>query len=267
MKIVDQSRAQIEPIIDYALAHGAPIEVGLYFGDIQARDLLRSCLPDSAATVAVHLNHRRLSLLEIQRQEAALREQLSAAAELGATSVITHLGNYPMTARLSLRERLWDQLSADLSFAEALASDYGLRLHIENTFHDLAFYRELLDALRASRATPVNFCFDMGHAKVWSSESLREWLAFLLTQRQQGTALHLHLHANEGLIDQHQPFTLASDREGVIEDDFMQDLDWPSALRLIDRSFPDAAKIFEVPPEVAVDHYEQVLAAINRLPH
>nr|WP_280818786.1 TIM barrel protein [Thiorhodococcus minor] len=193
-----------------------------------------------------------------------MRAQLGIAAELGAALVVTHLGNYPMTARQSLRERLWKELSEDLCFAETLASEYGLRLHIENTFHDLDFYRALLEALETSGGSPPHLCCDIGHAKVWSSASLLEWLSFLEAQARRGAQLHFHLHANRELADQHRPFTRPSEATDEIEDDFMQGMDWREALQRIDRRFPRAVKIFEVPPEETIAHYEHVMAALGR---
>lgn len=261
-KIVDRWDAQIARIVDQALTHGAPIEVGLYFGDARALGLLGAQLPQSTAPIAAHLNHRQLSLLGIRHRESRLRAQLGVAAELGATLAVTHLGSYPMTARRSLRQRLWQELGADLCFAETLASEYGLRLHIENTFHDLGFYQALLDGLETARGSPPHFCFDIGHAKVWSSESLLEWLTFLEAQTQRGAQLHFHLHANQGLADQHRSFALPDDDAEEIDDDFMHGMDWREVLRLMDRRFPSAVKIFEVPPEETIAHYERVMAAL-----
>ncbi len=46
------------------------------------------------------------------------------------------------------------------------------------------------------------FCFDFGHHNVYSRISFKEWLFYL---KKYTNKLHLHLHDNEGLFDQHLP--------------------------------------------------------------
>ncbi len=264
-KLVDRSREEIVPIVERAMAGGCPLEVGFYFTDLAARQYLLTVLPRSGLRVNAHLDHRRLSLLGIQSKEAELREQLELAAAIGASFVLTHLGNFPMASRPASRGRLWERLALDLDFAESIAADYGLGLHIENTFHALPFYRELCASLLGQRGRALHLCFDLGHAKVWSEESLAEWLAFLASQAEIGARLHFHLHANQGLADEHLSFVTTTRLGLTGVDDFTQGLDWFQALDLLDRRFPESSKVFEVPPAEAIENYELVVANLESL--
>lgn len=264
-KIVEQSRQAIEPVVARALADRRPIEVGLYYGDPEALDLLLERLPGSGLPVGVHLDHRRLSILDLELRESQLREQLELAARLGASQVVTHLSPCPMTRRPDLRKAMVDKVLAGLGCALDLCARYRLRLHLENTYHDLAFYRRLLEAVAARGCEGVHFCFDIGHAKVWSIEPLADWLGLLSDLADEGARLHLHLHANRGLNDDHLSF-LAADRLGVLRADaFTGGVGYYQALAEIADRFPTASKVFEVPVLEAEDNLDHVLARIAAL--
>ncbi len=116
-KIVDQSRSEIEPLLDRATRDGRPIEVGLYFGDREARRLLLERLPGSGLPVAVHVDHRRLSLFDLRQRESELCEQLDFAARLGADSVIDHVSMEPLSKRPAHREALVERIGLGLDVA------------------------------------------------------------------------------------------------------------------------------------------------------
>jgi sugar phosphate isomerase/epimerase len=262
-KIVERSRSEVEPIVERALQDHRPVEVGLYFGDEATRSYLADRLPGSGLPVAVHLDHRRLSVLGAEHREPELREQLRLAARLGARYVITHLGPHPMTARAASRQRMLDGLFTGLRSIERLAGEYGLRVHLENTYHDLPFYRDFFQAVRSEGMALINGCFDIGHAKVWSDESLREWLDFLANLQEQGLTLHFHLHANRGLRDEHLSF-LAAEQLGIAGGDAYTDgLSYYQALAAIAERFPRSPKVFEVPAQEALANLDHVLARIG----
>jgi len=262
-KIVERSRAEIEPMVRRALQDLCPVEVGLYFGAPEAQDYLAAELAPSGLPVAVHLDHRQLSTFHIESREPLLREQLATAARFGAAYVITHLSPYPMTPRPELRKPLLDKLFAGLRLTRRRCAEYGLDLHLENTYHDLAFYRRLFRGLLSSDSDPIHFCFDIGHAKVWSGETLGQWLAFLSELDGEGVRLHFHLHANRGLSDEHLSF-LTAERLGITgPDSFTGHLDYYQALAAIGERFAGASKVFEVPAQEALENLDHVLARID----
>jgi sugar phosphate isomerase/epimerase len=267
-KFVERLPAEIEPLVGRALRERLPVEVGLYFGEPRALELLVERLPGSGLPVAVHLDHRRLSIVDLETREAQLRGQLALAARLGAAYVITHLSPYPMTPRTERQGEMLDRLYAGVRFAAAVCAEHSLGLHIENTYHDLTFYRRFFAGVLAAGIEGVGVCFDLGHAKVWSTEGLGDWLGFLSELADHGRRLHFHLHANRGLSDEHLSFVTA-ERLGITgADGFTGNIDYYEALGEIAKRFPTASKVFEVPAgeaEANLDLVRERLAAIGVL--
>lgn len=196
---------------------------------------------------------------------AALREQLALAARLGAASVITHLSPYPMPVRPERREALLERLCAGLRFVTARCQDLGLAVHIENTYQGVGFYRWFHRGVLDRGIEGCHLCFDIGHAKVWSNDSLQAWLDLLADLAAAGLRLHFHLHANGGLGDDHLSF-LEAERLGVTEPDgFTGELDYYQSLAEIARRFPSAIKVFEVPAGEAEANLDHVLGRIARV--
>jgi sugar phosphate isomerase/epimerase len=261
-KIVDQSRSEIEPVLDLATRDGRPIEVGLYFGDREARRLLLERLPGSGLPVAVHVDHRRLSLFDLRQRESELCEQLDFAARLGADYVIDHFSMHPLSARPAHREALVERIGLGLDIALRRCGESGLGLHIENVFEEPDFQRELFRDLAAAGFPRLGACFDIGHAKVWSTATLSAWLDLLADWQVKGHRLHFHLHANRGLVDEHLSF-LTADRLGIAgPDSYTEGLDYYQALAEIGERFPDASKVFEVPAGEAERNLDHVLGCI-----
>jgi len=215
--------------------------------------------------VVVRLDHRRLSLFRQESREAPLREQLDLAARLGAGYVITHVSPYPMTPRPERRTEVLERLLTGLGFTLGLCADYGLGLHVENTYHNLAFYRGLFSAAADAGLEGAHFCFDLGHGKVWSTQCLWDWLGFLGDLDQAGTRIHFHLHANGGLNDDHLSFP-AADHLGMTGPDGYTD-PWDSydAIAEIAARFPASIKVFEVPAGEAIANRDHVLGRIAAL--
>ena len=264
-KIVERDRDEIEPVVERAQELGCPLEVGLYYGDDRVRRHLLEQLPHGGLPVVVHLDHRRLSLFRQESREAALREQLDLAARLGAGYVITHVSPYPMTPRPERRAEVLERLLTGLAFTLRLGADYGLGVHIENTYHDLVFYRGLFQAAADAGLEGAHICFDLGHGKVWSTQGLGDWLEFLGDLDQAGGRIHFHLHANGGLNDDHLAFP-AADRLGITGPDaYTSPWDSYQAMAEIAARFPASIKVFEVPAGEAIANRDHVLGRIAAL--
>jgi sugar phosphate isomerase/epimerase len=264
-KIVERDRDEIAPVVGRAQELGCPLEVGLYYGDGRAWQHLMEHLPRGGLPVVVHLDHRRLSLFRQESREAPLREQLDLAARLGAGYVITHVSPYPMTPRPERRTEVLERLLTGLGFTLGLCADYGLGLHIENTYHNLAFYRGLFQAAADAGLEGAHFCFDLGHGKVWSTQRLGDWLGFLGDLDQAGARIHFHLHANGGLNDDHLSFP-AADRLCITgPDGYTGPWDSYEAMAEIAARFPASIKVFEVPAGEAIANRDHVLGRIAAL--
>jgi sugar phosphate isomerase/epimerase len=251
-KVVDRSRDDLGPVLAAALAQGRPVEVGLYCGDEGALGLLRERLPGSGCPVAVHLDHRVLSLFELEGRGERLARQLDEAVRLGARYVVTHCSAHPMTPRPERRAEVVARLAEGARSALSACESLGLGLHLENTYHDLDFYRALVGGLAGEGLSRLGWCFDLGHARVWSTRDLGDWLDFLGGLAGAGRRLHCHLHANDGLADRHLSFA-AAEREGLSgPDPFVGPLGVFDAIARLDLAFPEAIKVLEVPPGEAV---------------
>jgi len=141
------------------------------------------------------------------------RQTLDAAARLGARVVVFHPG-YEFW-KYGGQEHLW--LEQSLSFWPPLlesARQSGLRVALENIFEVRpATLVALLDAIDQPE---FGHCFDIGHWKLFSETPLEVWFAALGPR-----LIHLHLHDNHGVLDDHLPVG-----EGVI--------DFPHLFALVD---------------------------------
>jgi hypothetical protein len=76
------------------------------------------------------------------------------------------------------------------------------------------FYRRFFGQILERDIARAHVCFDLGHAKVWATDSLADWLALLGDLAAAGLRLHFHLHANRGLADEHLSF-IEAERIGI----------------------------------------------------
>jgi sugar phosphate isomerase/epimerase len=264
-KIVDRDAGGVAPVLRNAIERRIPLEVGLYHQDPAVHELLNGGLDTSGLAINTHFDHRRLSIFDLAGQETLLRRQIEVSLSWGAGYAVTHVSSVVMTPRPSHREALTHKLLVNLRRLNELCREYGFLVHIENTYHGLGFYRDLFDLIQQNGLERLHACFDFGHAKVWSVEPLRDWLDFLEDLERSGTALHCHLHANRGLADEHLSFVEA-ERLGITAvDHFTAPWDSYEALSLLDRRFPRARKVFEVPSSLALDNLCRVTQRIDEV--
>lgn len=264
-KVVDRDAQAIRPVIEQALQTGRPIEVGLYFDEATAVDLIGRLLGPGEIPVNTHLDHSRLHVLGFERHREDFAPAIERSQRLGARYSVTHLADYPLSRRTSMREQLFAMLERNLVDLDALCGELDHALHIENTFHGLGVYRTLFDRVIELGLTRIHFCFDIGHAKVWSNDSLEDWIAFLADLRGQGIRLHFHLHQNHGLSDEHLSF-VEVERSGLNEADAYTGgrsyLEWIARLAAL---FPKSRKVFEVDADLAIANMDLVMSRLARI--
>ncbi len=264
-KVLDKDAPEIRPVIERALQAAHPIEIGLYFDDPVAGRVIKDLLGSGTALVNTHLDHAVLNVMGFDRCKREFAAAIKRSQALGATYSITHLADYPVSLRSSMQERLLSTLMHQLERINALCTELDYAIHIENTFHGVALYRVLFDRIRAAGLTRIHFCFDIGHAKVWSSETLPDWLVFLDELRAGGFRLHFHLHQNRGLGDDHLSF-LEADPLGLNEPDpYTDSKPYLETLALIDKMFPESRKVFEVEPGLAIANMDFVTRRLARI--
>ena len=259
-KIVDSAPGQFEAVLDYAIGKQLPIEVGMYHLDPAAHELLRDRLGRRPVPVAAHTHHERCHVFNFHQTLELLASHIAQARAVGSLYSVVHAANMPLTARPEKQAALIAHLLDNLERAEALCAECDYRLHVENVYHRLGFYRRLFEGVSERGLGRIHFCFDIGHAKVWSSETLDEWLAFLDELMGRDIRLHFHLHANQGLIDEHLTLAQAQARGICGPDGYFNGDGYPGAYRTIGRRFPEATKVFEVNPDQAIANLEAALA-------
>jgi sugar phosphate isomerase/epimerase len=257
-KIVDRRVTEVEPIVQSALEHRRPVEIGLFFFDQATEAYLRSALARSDVPVNTHLDQERLTVFVIEERLDELRSHIERAVRLGSTYSVIHVSNQAMTARRGLWPTLMARLGDHLESIESVCAELEHMIFVENTFHSIPFYEAFFDEVAARGFERVHQCFDLGHAKVWSDQPLAAWLDFLERQQQSGRRLHFHLHANHGLIDDHLSFVEA-ERRGIIgPDGYLGAWSYFEALDQLRHRFASSRKIFEVPAEEALANMDLV---------
>ena len=264
-KIVEKEAHAIEPVVEAALDEQRPLEVGLYFGDPTAWEFLQARLAKGSIPVNTHLDHKRLSLFDLAEREAELHQQMALAQRLGSAYSVTHLHYAATTQRVDHRDRLGQHLAQQLQVLERVCAEYDHPVHIENTFHNLEQYRWFFDLVQRLDLKYVHHCFDLGHAKVWSQESLPQWILWLRELRAKGLRLHFHLHANNGLADQHLSFVEAEEQGLNTADSYTLKWDYFAAMAQLQQHFPECRKVFEVKPHYALANMTLVQSRLGAI--
>lgn len=133
-----------------------------------------------------------------------LTQSLQAAARLGAHLMVVHPG-YDRWRYPNLAATWTDHAAATFAPLVALAEQYDCRLALENIYEESP---ETLVGLVEQLDSPwFGHCFDIGHWRLFGRLSQERWLAAVV-----GRLLHLHLHDNRGVNDDHLPIG-----EGLID--------------------------------------------------
>ena len=259
-KVFIKSLSDSATIVERALRDDRPIEVGF---DVDANDevehYLRSTLPHHSKSVNTHLDSS-FNVFTVQRKLNDLHVEFERAVLLGSDYSIMHASRQPMTLRREHWPRLMDQFGRDLECIQAVCEEFDHELYVENSFHSIEFYEALFEQVDVRGLSRIQLCFDFGHAKVWSNQSLSDWLAFLGRQQRKGRKLHFHLHANSGLKDEHLSFVEVQQLGLSGPDSYLGDRDYFSALDCIRERFPISRKVFEVKAIFALENMDLVMS-------
>ncbi|MES9969057.1 MAG: hypothetical protein ABW092_03425 [Candidatus Thiodiazotropha sp.] len=266
-KVFDRRRDEVEPLLLQAIEDGRALEVGLYFHDPATHDCLNALLPQSGCQLNTHLDHRRLNIFALDDEDLAgqLRRQIENSLQWGASYGINHLSAFTLTRRPEYQEALEQKLIIQLRLLDGLSKEYRFPIHIENTYHDIDLYRRIFLAIEREALDQLHFCFDFGHAKVWSLRPLHAWLDFVAELERRGKQLHFHLHTNRGLSDEHLSFLEAEWMELCDIDEYTSPWNSFEALSILEQRFPDSRKVMEVNPGEARENLNRVLEEIDRI--
>lgn len=265
-KVFDRRREEVEPIVQQALKQRRALEIGLYFHDPATHDYLDALLPESALHLNTHLDHRRLNVFALDDDDLVenLRRQIETSLQWGAAFGVNHLSAFSLSRRLEHQQALEQKLLRHLRMLDRLCREYHFPIHIENTYHDIDLYRRVFLGIAREELGHLHFCFDFGHAKVWSTRPLRAWLDFLDELQRNGRRLHFHLHTNRGLSDEHLSFLEAEWMDLCGMDEYTAPWNSFEALSMIEQRFPAARKVMEVPPTEARENLQRVIEELER---
>lgn len=262
-KIVDRYQEEIQPLLQAALQNNNPVEIGFYFHNLEANEAIWRTLPGNGLAINTHLDHRIYNLSTLHEHLPPLAVEIDHIKTLGSDYSIIHVAPSPFTIQAKSNPELLDTLHTSLCSLNDLCEKKQYAVFIENTFGGITFYRELFTWIAKAQLSSIHFCFDIGHAKVWSGNNLASWIAFLQDLRGEGFQLHFHLHNNRGKFDDHLSF-LESAEEGLNNiDAYSGKYNYLQALQRIEALFPNSRKIFEVKPHLAIANMEFVASALN----
>jgi hypothetical protein len=266
-KVVDRRKDEVEPLLLQCLNEGRPFEVGLYYHDPATHDCLDSLLPHSGISLNTHIDHRRLSVFALNDTDLIdnLRRQIELSLQWGAAYGINHLSAFSLSRRPEHQDALLKLLISHLRALNRVCREYSFPIYIENTYHEVDLYRRVFAGLSKEKLEYIHFCFDFGHAKIWSTQPLRAWIEFMLELDKSGRQLHFHLHTNRGLSDEHLSFPEAEWMEICGIDDYTAPWNTFEALSKLDDTFPTASKVMEVPPAEAHENLQRVIEEITRI--
>ena len=198
---------QLESRLDDFLAERHNAEIAFKGQDLDQLDpeLLERVadgFSDADLALTVHapfldLNPGALEPYVFEATALRYRQTLAAANRLGASTVVFHPG-YEYW-KYGGRPELW--LDASLEFwppIVELAEEFELRLAIENIYETNP--DTLVQLLEGIDSPLFGHCFDVGHWRLFSDQTLDEWFSALAAH-----TIHLHLHDNNGTGDDHLP--------------------------------------------------------------
>lgn len=124
-------------------------------------------------------------------------QALNLCEFLGAKTVIFHTGYSPFSYDFIVDLWIENSIEAWNEIAKE-ASKIDINIHLENSYEDKPeVISQLLEKINAKN---ISFCFDVGHANVYSEENLDNWMYSLRDYIKE-----VHLHDNDGKQDLHKP--------------------------------------------------------------
>lgn len=242
------------------------IEVGITSddnlpGEIEQR-LVR--LPTEAKVLHSHLREIGLAEISAARPETMkhLESEMLACRRMGISASVVHTYR---SQDDSVRTDYPDPVAAARQWSDAALKMFamGMLPLVEKTFEPLPWIESFFSEWhRMGIADRTGFCLDIGHSRVWHRTTLERWLEFTKRLRDQGFAIHFHIHGNGGDWDWHRPLHLAEE-EGLLA----PSQDWAPRgvlpwLRDAMREHPDSLFTLENKVEFAVPAFNFALNAI-----
>lgn len=134
--------------------------------------------------------------------------ELQVSEKLNASKMVIHLDHqapFPINNKQSKKYFVNEIIKMFEDIYNTYPNAKNTTICIENIYADLFFYKEIIEKLKDKNFN-IGFTFDIGHAKVWGNNNLKEYIEVIKILRAKEIPIHCHLHTNQGDIDSHTPF-------------------------------------------------------------
>lgn len=264
----DASINEQKSFIDYALNEQLGLEIALS-NKTSAKDAEETFKQTNFYNISntiLHLDNKKFFGFEIDKKETYdhFAYEMQFVKNMDIKKTVMHYSDTMKKA-----DATDDKLKQDLIQINNLSANYSVITHIENTLFEkeseftkdkdtyinanVDFFERLFKIVREENLKNIGFCFDLGHGKVISSNTIPEWLNFIDNLNKDNISLHFHLHNNEGTDDDHMPFHLA-DKKGLNEgDNYTQGNHYLDVINYIIKKYNTALQIMETHPQHALD--------------
>lgn len=256
-----RDRGTIRELLSYFKHnHQYLLEIGFCHDNPSMNAFFQSVCKDELHRIITHNRHKN-SVISLYQREEKMLEELSISKSLNSQYSIIHLTESKEVESLFTEKDLIFKGIPLLEKLNRIAVEHNFAYYLENTYHGIDFYKELFDLMGRKELQNIHFCFDIGHAKVWSYNTLAEWYQFLHYLKKTGVKLHFHLHLNDGSADEHLSFMEANHTGG---DMFSGYIHYENVMRSLIYQFPHERKIFEVKPKFAIPNIQYIARLLSR---
>lgn len=249
-------------LLRYAKARGLGIEFGIFDREGKRRKDFIPILQEYAPfiDINVHMNFYEHRVYNFSKRIPSVMEDIALYKQLNCNYGIIHLTS--RSEALKSENHIYQRGMEQLKLVDKIGKQMGFEFYLENVHQSLNFYKKMLENARKFRLTNIHFCFDLGHAKVYSpidKTTITDWVLWLKTLEK----VHFHLHNNRGRknlktphykLDKHMPF--GNETEA---DDFSEGVEYVSLVRHLENEFPESKKVFEVKPHYGLSNIRTIL--------
>lgn len=239
---------------------GVLLEIGFYFDPNLLNCYFMQYCYYQKNRVNTHAN-LQYDVLNLHHFKREFEAEIKLSKLINSDYSIVHLSSNQRENKRYPGRSLINETWENLMMLNQIARTEDFVFYIENIYRDIYFYTQLFRELKNEGLNNIGFCFDIGHAKVWSGHNLRDWQFFLQELSAMAIPMHMHFHLNHGEEDEHLSFL---EFTGIKGDEFSGYMDYRDVFATFDEAYPDVRKIFEVHPRFAIMNFEYITAALHQ---
>ena len=210
----------VELVLDKPHVKVEELENGRKLG-VKFKEILGSLSPKRE--ISAHANFQKvnpssLTALKSNRNLRIFEECFRISAEVEAKVLVAHPGWFPLMSRIPwiggiIKRKAWTVLLDFMKICLNFSENYGVPLGLENVHGKRSPFSLPHQASRLPETLGnLKFTFDLGHAYIEARKRLKiargeveRWVAEEMVNHLKGKLVHVHLHDNRGLKDNHLP--------------------------------------------------------------